>query len=109
MNRFILSNFTFSLGHDVTAVMPFKEKNANYKIILSDPEQIVMKKLAEATESVMTGEDTNPINTMIKMLSSLYKSKLEHSFQTYSVLGGNNFLSKELFGFTSFEFSSNCE
>ena len=43
------------------------------------------------------------------MSSSLNQSKLEHSFETYSVLGGNNFVSKELFGFTSLEFSSNCE
>ena len=52
--------------------MPFKEKNANYKIILSDPEQTLMKKMAEATESVMTGEDTNPINTMTKALDFTY-------------------------------------
>ena len=64
--------FTYSRGHDVTAVMPFKEKNANYKIILSDPEQTLMKKMAEATESVMTGEDTNPINTMSKALDFTY-------------------------------------
>lgn len=52
--------------------MPFKEKNANYKIILSDPEQTVLKKLADATESVLTGEDTNPISTMSKMLDFTY-------------------------------------
>ena len=43
------------------------------------------------------------------MSSSLNQSKLEHSFETYPVLGGNNFVSKVLFGFNSLEFSSNCE
>ena len=52
--------------------MPFKEKNAKYKIILSDPEQNLMKELAKATESIMTGEDANPISTMSKMLDFTY-------------------------------------
>ena len=64
--------FGYSLGHDVTAVMPFKEKNAKYKIVLSDPEQTLLTKLAEATEPVMTGEDTNPLNVMIKMMNTSY-------------------------------------
>lgn len=52
--------------------MPFKEKNANYKIILSDPEQTLLKKLSDATESIMTGEDTNLLNVMLKMMDSTY-------------------------------------
>ena len=52
--------------------MPFKEKNAKYKIILSDPEQNLMKELAKATESIMTGEDANPISTMSKGLDFTY-------------------------------------
>ena len=64
--------FGYSLGHDVTAVMPFKEKNAKYKIVLSDPEQTLFIKLTEATEPVMTGEDTNPLNVMIKMMNTSY-------------------------------------
>ena len=52
--------------------MPFKEKNAKYKIVLSDPEQTLLTKLAEATEPVMTGEDTNLINVMTKMMNTTY-------------------------------------
>ena len=52
--------------------MPFKEKNAKYKIVLSDPEQTLLTKLAEATEPVMTGEDTNPLSVMIKMMNTTY-------------------------------------
>ena len=52
--------------------MPFKEKNAKYKIVLSDPEQTVLTKLSEASEPVMTGEDTNPLNLMIKMMNTTY-------------------------------------
>ena len=61
-----------SLGHDVTAVMPFKEKNAKYKIVLSDPEQTVLTKLAEATEPIMTGEEANPLNAGRKMMNTSY-------------------------------------
>ena len=64
--------FGYSLGHDVTAVMPFKEKNAKYKIVLSDPEQTLLTKLAEATEPIMTGEETNPLNAGIKMMNASY-------------------------------------
>ena len=52
--------------------MPFKEKNAKYKIVLSDPEQTLLTKLAEASEPVMTGEDTNPLSVMIKMMNTTY-------------------------------------
>ena len=61
-----------SLGHDDTAVMPFKEKNAKYKIVLSDPEQTLLTKMAEATEPIMTGEDTNPLNLIKTMMNTTY-------------------------------------
>ena len=40
--------------------------------MLSDPEQTLMTKLAEATEPIMTGEETNPINAGIKMMNASY-------------------------------------
>ena len=52
--------------------MPFKEKNAQYKIILSDPEQTLLKKMAEASELVMTGEDINLFNIMSAMMDTTY-------------------------------------
>ena len=71
-NYFVSSKITFSRGHDVTAVIPFKEKTNKYKIIWSDPDSRLMKELAKGTEGAITKQDDSTISVMNNMKEFIF-------------------------------------
>ena len=66
--KFEFKLFHFRRGHDVTAVMPFKEKTNNYKIIWSDPDSQVMKAITKGTDPLIKKETSDPFAMLSGMM-----------------------------------------
>ena len=62
-------------GHDVTVAMPFAApKDANYKVINSDPDGYFEAEVTKTTKKIITNEDPNMVNAFIGMVKAAVDS-----------------------------------